>query len=93
MKFISVMELQFEVVLVFYSTDAYYDVDYEENVMEVLQMWMKCGSYRVLLHVCRKALLKVLAKALAMALPKVLSMALPLMACPKASLMAYPKDS
>jgi hypothetical protein len=38
MKFISVMELQFEVVLVFCSTDADYDVVYEESVMEVLQM-------------------------------------------------------
>jgi len=86
------MEWQFEVVLVFYSCDDY-DVDYEENVMEVPQMWVKCESYRVLLHVCRNALPKVLAKVLSMALPKVLSMALPLMACPKASLMACPKDS
>jgi len=38
MKFISVMELQFEVVLVFCSSDDDYDVVYEENVREVLQM-------------------------------------------------------
>jgi hypothetical protein len=44
MKFISVMEWQFEVALVFCSTDADYDVVYEENVMDVLQMWMRCES-------------------------------------------------
>jgi hypothetical protein len=38
MKFISVMEWKFEVALVFCSSDDDYDVVYEENVREVLQM-------------------------------------------------------
>ena len=98
MKFISVMELQFEVVLIFYLTDDDYDVVYEETMEVALQMWLEYESYRALLLRMRMRMRMALRMALQMrmAYPKALPMAYPKalpMAYPKVLPMAYRKDS